>query len=182
MKVFITEDHSGEYYNSYFDAARAARDYAESQGYRISERDWENEVYAPGARFMKNRTYKHEIRLEKGGKLVAYLIFDVIVYNTDKYELVKTIEKYDDSKSYYNSYTKAINAALDYAHSEGYEIDPEELAQEIGYGPGRPKGGKTVRHHITLYKKGKKQNEALTIVVTDREIDGNTYELVKYIS
>ena len=85
---------------------------------------------------------------------------------------------------YHSTYTSAINAAEAYAKKQGYDLDPEELATEIGMGPGKPKGGKTVKHTLSLFKNGKpiKGKKRLQIQVYDRGQSGNNYELNCYIS
>lgn len=85
---------------------------------------------------------------------------------------------------YHDTYTSAIQTAKEYAKSQGYDLDPEEMADEIGLGPGKPKPGKTVKHHLHLYKNGKpiKGKKMLHIQVYNRGQSGNTYELNTYIA
>jgi hypothetical protein len=83
---------------------------------------------------------------------------------------------------YHNTYSAAIQAAEDYAIKQGYEIDPEEMADKVGLGPAKPKPGKTVKHTISLTKNGKPQKKALQIQVYNRETNGNEFELNTYIS
>jgi hypothetical protein len=80
---------------------------------------------------------------------------------------------------YHNSYTSAVNAALEYAEKQGYSYDREETATEIGMGPKKPDDGKTNKFSITLYKDGKEQKKALQIQIYGM---GNRYELNTYIS
>ena len=80
---------------------------------------------------------------------------------------------------YHKTYTSAINAALDYAESKGYEYDSEEVSSKIGFGPRKPAEGDTNRITITLYKDGKEQKKALHIQVYGME---KSYELNCYIN
>ena len=85
---------------------------------------------------------------------------------------------------YHDTYTSAIQEAEKYAKSKGFDLDKEEMADEIGMGPGRPKKGKTVRHTLTLYKNGEpiKGKRKFHIQVYNRGQDRNTYELNCYIA
>ena len=81
---------------------------------------------------------------------------------------------------YHNSYTSAINTALEYAEKQGYEYDQEETASKIGMGPKKPSEGKTNRISIGLTKNGKPQNKQLNIQVYGMG-DGK-YELNTYVA
>ena len=85
---------------------------------------------------------------------------------------------------YHSTYTSAIQAAEKFAKKQGYDLDPEEMATEIGMGPGKPKGGKTVKHSLGLFKNGApiRGKKRLQIQVYDRGQTGNRYELNCYIS
>lgn len=87
-----------------------------------------------------------------------------------------------DYEVYHNSYSSAIQAAEDYAKKQGYDIDPEEMADKVGLGPAKPKPGKTNKFTITLTKNGKEQKKALQIQVYNRETKGNEFELNTYIA
>ncbi len=80
---------------------------------------------------------------------------------------------------YHNSYTSAINNALEYAEGQGYTYDKEETATKIGAGPRKPDEGDTNRFSITLYKDDKEQKKALQIQVYGMR---DKYELNAYIS
>jgi hypothetical protein len=84
-----------------------------------------------------------------------------------------------DYKVYHDTYTSAINSALEYAEARGYEYDKDETATKIGFGPARPRNGRTNRFTITLFKNGREQRKALQIQVTDL---GKKYELNAYIN
>lgn len=80
---------------------------------------------------------------------------------------------------YHNSYTSAINAALEYAEMQGYSYDQEEVANQIGLGPKKPSEGQTNRFTITLYKNGVESKKALQIQVYGMR---EKYELNCYIA
>lgn len=81
---------------------------------------------------------------------------------------------------YHNSYTSAINTALEYAEFKGFDYDKEETATKIGMGPKKPSDGKTNRFSIELMKNGKPQNKQLHIQVYG--MGNGKYELNTYIS
>jgi hypothetical protein len=87
--------------------------------------------------------------------------------------------KKEDYKIYHDSYTSAINSALNYAEKKGYEYDKEESAEKIGLGPKKPSEGKTNKFSINLTKDGKPQRKNLQIQVYGM---GNKYELNCYIN
>jgi hypothetical protein len=84
-----------------------------------------------------------------------------------------------DYDVYHETYTSAINSALQYANDRGYEYDDNEVAQAIGFGPRKPDIGKYNRFTITLYKNDKQQRKALQIQVYGMETG---YELNAYIN
>lgn len=77
---------------------------------------------------------------------------------------------------YHNSYTSAVDTALEYAERQGYSYDKEETATKIGMGPKKPDDGKT---SITLYKDGKEQKKALHVQIYGM---GERFELNAYIA
>lgn len=91
------------------------------------------------------------------------------------------IEFLNESKyqTYHNSYTSAVDTALEYAEKQGYSYDKEETATKIGMGPKKPDDGKTNKFTITLYKDGKEQKKALQIQIYGM---GERYELNTYIA
>jgi len=88
-------------------------------------------------------------------------------------------EKKSSYQVYHRSYTSAVETALEYAESQGYEYDKEETATKIGMGPKKPGDGFTNRFTITLYKDGKEQKKALGISIYGM---GDKYELNTYVS
>lgn len=91
------------------------------------------------------------------------------------------VEAKSDYEIYHDTYTRAIEAAVNFAFKNGYETRGAEMHDKIGMGPGRPKVGKTVKHTLTLYKNDKEQRKALQIQVYNRDTKTNTYELNVYI-
>ena len=93
---------------------------------------------------------------------------------------LKGLLKENKYQIYHNSYTSAINTALEYAESKGYEYNNDETAEKIGMGPKKPSDGKTNRISIGLTKNGKPQNKQLNIQVYGMG-DGK-YELNTYVA
>jgi len=88
-------------------------------------------------------------------------------------------DKKEDYKVYHDSYTSAVNAALEYAEKRGYSYDKEETADKIGMGPRKPDEGKTNRFTISLKKNDKEQKKSLHIQVYGMK---EKYELNCYIN
>jgi hypothetical protein len=102
---------------------------------------------------------------------------------SDLKEIVQRIVESKHSSSnyevYHDTYTSAINTALEYAEKKGYEYDKEETFNKIGTGPKKPSEGQTNRITITLYKDGKEQKKSLHIQVYGMN---KQYELNCYIN
>ena len=79
---------------------------------------------------------------------------------------------------YHNTYTSAVNSALDYAREKGYEVDDEDIEREVTYRGGKPRTGQTAKHHIGLYKNGILQRKYLNFQVYNT---GKSFELNLYI-
>lgn len=97
-------------------------------------------------------------------------------------KLKKLIEAKEPYNVYHNTYSSAVQAAEKYAISKGYEIDYDDWATQVAFGPKRPSDGKTNRMTVNLIKNGKVQKKALSIQVYNRGVSGNTYELNAYIN
>lgn len=83
---------------------------------------------------------------------------------------------------YHNTYTSAVNSALDYAREKGYEVDDEDIEREVTYRGGKPRPGQTAKHKIGLYKNGTLQRKYLQFQVYNMgNQTGNTFELNLYI-
>ena len=80
---------------------------------------------------------------------------------------------------YHNTYTSAVNAALDYAERNGYTYDQEEVATKIGMGNRKPDEGVTNKFTINLSKDGIESRKALQIQIYGMR---DKYELNSYIN
>ena len=88
-------------------------------------------------------------------------------------------EKKSDSQVYHNTYSSAVDTALEYARSNGYEVVMDDVWNEISVGPKKPSEGKTNKATVGLTKDGKPQRKALQIQIYGM---GNKYELNTYIN
>ena len=80
---------------------------------------------------------------------------------------------------YHNTYTAAIQTAIDAALAKGYETDDDNRYMEIGCGRGKPSEGQSTRHTLDLYKDGVLvKNRNLYIQVYGMSL---SYELNYYI-
>jgi len=161
------------------------------------QKEWINTMYEPGEEFFEfifttpkaalNKTKSIRKNFDdiisehgnNGNVLEVILNTKEILARKKQYE---KIEKNADYELYYNSYSLAIQAAEAYANKKGYTLDAEEMADKIGMGPAKPKGGKTNKFTLTLYKGSKEQKEAFHIQVYNRETSSKEYELNCYIS
>jgi len=96
----------------------------------------------------------------------------------------KTFENFlNESKSdyqvYHNTYSSAVDSALDYAKSKGYEVVMDDVWNQISVGPKKPAEGATNKASIALTKDGKPQRKFLHIQIYGM---GSRYELNAYIS
>ncbi len=84
-----------------------------------------------------------------------------------------------DYPVYHNSYSSAVDSALEYAKSAGYEIVDNDVWNEISMGPKKPSEGNTNRASIGLTKGGKPQKKMLHLQIYGM---GGRYELNAYIN
>lgn len=95
---------------------------------------------------------------------------------------IKLFEQFVSEKSdfqvYHNMYSSAIDAALEYAKSKGYEVDEDDVWNQISVGPAKPKEGVTNKASLNLSKDGKPQKKMLHIQIYGMK---NKYELNAYI-
>ncbi len=98
--------------------------------------------------------------------------------------MLKSIIEKLSYEVYHDSYTSAVQEAERFANKQGYELDPEEMADKIGLGPHKPKPGKTNKFTIDLLKNGKliKNKFKLQIQIYNRGTNSNEYELNIYIA
>lgn len=80
---------------------------------------------------------------------------------------------------YHNTYTSAVNEALNYAERNGYTYDQEEVSTKIGMGDRKPDEGVTNKFSITLFKDGMESKKTLQIQIYGM---GEKYELNCYIN
>ena len=98
-------------------------------------------------------------------------------------KLVKLFEQFVNEKSdyqiYHNQYSSAVDAALEYAKSKGYEVNDNDVWNEISIGPTKPKEGVTNKASIGLTKDGKPQKKMLHVQIYGMK---DRYELNAYIN
>jgi len=104
-----------------------------------------------------------------------------------KEEVRKMISEKGKYQLYHDSFTSAAETALDYAESQGYEVDEQDWQREVALGGGgstsgraRPSKGKTSRFTVGLIKNGKPQRKNLNFQVYG--MDSGKYELNVYIN
>lgn len=102
-------------------------------------------------------------------------------------EVRKVISEKGKYPLYHDSFTSAAETALDYAESQGYEVDEDDWQREVALGGGgstsgraRPSKGKTSRFTVGLIKNGKPQRKNLNFQVYG--MDSGKYELNVYIN
>ena len=81
---------------------------------------------------------------------------------------------------YHNSYSSAVDTAIEYAKSQGYEVDHNDVWDKISVGPPKPKAGYTNKASVGLIKDGKPQNKAMNMQIYG--MDSGRYELNVYIN
>lgn len=79
---------------------------------------------------------------------------------------------------YHSSYTSAVQEVEAYAVKNGYTLDDEQMAQDIGLGPAKPKNGKTNKFHLDIYKGDKLQKKKLQVQIYG---DEGRFELNMYV-
>lgn len=96
-----------------------------------------------------------------------------------------------NDRTYFETYTGAVQYAKEQIQKRGYEIDEDEWEQKIAFGSGKPGGDMPqiyngnvppTRHDITLYKNGKEQKKMAHIIVAYVGYGAFDYELTYYIS
>lgn len=84
-----------------------------------------------------------------------------------------------DFRIHHKSYTSAMQEAYYFAEKNGYQVDEEDIFQQVTTGRGKPSVGETRKHSLLLTKNGKPQRKALQVQVYG--MDSGTYELNVYI-
>ena len=92
---------------------------------------------------------------------------------------LKNLIKEATLQVYHNTYTSAIEHAIEYAEKKGFEVDKDDLFTKVGVGPKKPSEGKTNRFSIELTKDGKPQRKQLHIQVYGMK---TKYELNCYVA
>lgn len=80
---------------------------------------------------------------------------------------------------YHNTYSSAIETALEYAENKGFEYSHDEYFNKVASGPKKPSDGETNSVSLGLYKDGEEVKEMLHIQIYGM---GNKYELNCYIN
>jgi len=88
--------------------------------------------------------------------------------------------KKSDYQIYHGTYSSSIDAVIDYAKRNGYEINHDELFDTVSIGPIKPREGVTNRFTLSLIKDNKEQRKAIHFQVYGRGNEG--FELNLYIS
>lgn len=88
----------------------------------------------------------------------------------------------NDYVIYHSSYSSAVDEALKLAKKNGYDVDDDQVFDNISTGSKRPKAGKTTRVTLPLWKNGKEQRKALHFQVYGMDDKKGRYELNAYIS
>lgn len=81
---------------------------------------------------------------------------------------------------YHKSYSSAVDAAIQYAERQGYEVDMDDVWDKVSTGPRKPSEGKTNSFNIELKKNGSVvKNKRLNFQVYGM---GSKYELNAYVA
>lgn len=88
------------------------------------------------------------------------------------------VNEKSDYEVYHNTYSSAVDAALEYARSKGYEVNDDDVWNQISVGPKKPSEGVTNKASISLMKDGKPQRKMLHIQIYGMK---TRYELNAYI-
>ena len=88
-------------------------------------------------------------------------------------------ESKHDFVVYHNSYSSAVNSALDYIEKTGYTVESDDVWNKISMGPRKPQDGVTNKFSIGLRKEGREVKKMAHIQIYGM---GNKYELNMYIN
>ena len=128
-----------------------------------------------GNSYWSNMSKKNPALLKKQYKTVTNeRIGSKLITSIKEYKMLTEKSNYE---VYHNTYTSAVNTALEYAESLGYTYNKDEVATEIGTGPRKPDEGKTNKFTITLFKDDKESKKSLHIQIygMDKKYELNTY-------
>lgn len=100
-------------------------------------------------------------------------------WSDDKNEFEK-INKEDKTDIYYPTYNKVVKAAELYAIRKGYEIDDDDMFDQVS--SRKPNKGQTVRYTVGLKKDGVESKKKLSFQIYKRDQGSETYELNVYVA
>jgi hypothetical protein len=83
------------------------------------------------------------------------------------------------AKTYFETYTSAVQFAKNEANKKGFEVCENDWFNQVTTGMGKPSDGETTRHSIRLFKGDKEQRKTLNIQVYGMT---TSFELNFYIS
>jgi hypothetical protein len=90
--------------------------------------------------------------------------------------------KKSDYTIYHNSYSAAVQEAENFATKNHYELNQDQIFQDIGVNTKRPRDGETTKFKFDLYADNKLQRKKLHAQVYGRGTQHNSFELNMYIS
>lgn len=136
------------------------------------------------------------------GRLLDYSEEDIEAYVDKRYgkmknenklrKIIKIIverklrEATTNYQVYHSSYSSAVQEAIRYIESRGYNVSDDEIWNNISTGPKKPYPGNTNRIGLEITpserRREKTTRKMAHIQVYNRGVDGNTYELNVYIN
>lgn len=81
---------------------------------------------------------------------------------------------------YHDSYSDAVQHALQETRDKGYEIDEDDYFNKVASGPRKPQPGETNRFSIDLLQDGKPSKRKLHMQIYNMD-DSGKYELNMYV-
>lgn len=85
-----------------------------------------------------------------------------------------------DYEIYHRLYSNAVGEAIALAQRQGFDVDDDELFQQVTTGPRKPSKGKTNSFKLALTKNGKPVRKMLIFQIYG--MDSGNYELTAYVS
>lgn len=122
--------------------------------------------------------------IESAGSPIAGATFDentgeMTWTDEDCEEVVVESAVSESYQLYHDTYSAAVQAALEVAEDQGYEVDEDDYFQKVAVGPKRPAAGKTNSISLKLHKDGKEAKQRLHLQVYN--MDDKKYELNCYV-
>lgn len=87
-----------------------------------------------------------------------------------------------DYELYHDTMAGAIREVERKLSEQGYEMDQNDVWDNIATGKPKPQPGDTNSYHIRLIKDNAEQRQQVHFQVFNRDIDRNTFELNMYVS